>query len=778
MLLTNATISEPNGGITANLVATGASTAAAIDLSGSNTIAAIGALTATGTITIADTVGLNVLGTLSAGGSAAPDLANSATLALRLAAGLALGQGSSVGVLNAGTVVLEAGGAITAPNGRITANVLTSPGVASAALGGANIITAIGGFIAAGTLIVQDIVPLTLDGPIRTAGDLVVASTGALVVAGSLDVARNITLASGGALTLTGRIAASGTGDSLFSGENGVRQNTGTITTSGRATLTSANGGFVQDIGAAIVAASLGGRVSVATLRDIGVGGVLTVTSGVVNLVSASGSIAETISGGVKGVINAGTLIGAAPFGDVLLDNGTSNRVAALSNFTAGGRLVFANFLSTTLSGVIAAGADMAISGAQQITQAGGTLSAGRISIATGTAFRQAAGAQMIASDAGGTLAIAASLGINAGGTLSAATGIVALASTTGAITGNSGSGAVTVRVIADVLTASAPLGIALDPVAGNNVIAVLDGLSAVGSSGGVAVSSTTSLVIRGDVVAKDAIRIASLGDLTADAGIAVASERAGVTLAAARNLTLLPGASVEGTAVSLSAPRFIGISGAIAGDKIYLGGPGGTAAVQVVTFPGAALTTGTAGVHDASLAVAGWPSTATATGGAFIVTSGLSLSGTLPVVARPGVATPTLRMDIAGTGSFDAGGGLRAETATVFINLGARATVAGPVYVDGLYIAYSKAGGGSADLIGTVRGVGGQAAAQIGFIAPLQNAGYRLNSCPIASVSCFVVTTERLPQTNPIRDLDLRPMRDPVDETEVLLPNVAARDF
>ncbi len=758
MLLTNATISEPNGGITANLMTTGASTATAIDLSGSNTIAAIGTLTANGDITVADAVGLNVLGTISAGGSTAPDLANSATLELRLTAGLALGQGSVEGVLNAGTVVLVAGGAITAPNGRITANLLTSPGVASTALGGANSITAVGGFIAAGSLILQDIVPLTLDGPIRTGGDLVVASTGAL--------------------TLNGRIAASGSGDSLFSGDSGVRQSAGTITTSGRATLTSANGGFVQDIGAAIVAASLGGRVSVATLHDIGLGGVLTVTSGVVNLVSAGGLIAETITGGVKGVINAGTLTGAAPSGDVLLDNGTSNRLAALSNFTAGGRLVFANFLSTTLSGVIAAGADMAISGAQQITQAGGVLSAGSIRIATGTAFRQATGAQIVASDAGGTLAIAASLGINAGGTLSAATGTVALTSTTGGIAGNFGSGAVTARVIADVLTASAPLGIALDPVAGNNVIAVLDGLSAVGSSGGVAVSSTTSLVIRNEIAAKDAIRIASLGDLTVNAGIAVASERAGVTLAAAHDFALLPGASVSGAAASLSAPRFIGISGAVSGDKIHIGGPGGTAAAQVVTTSGASLTTGTAGIYDTSLALAGWPSSATATGGAFIVASGLNLSGTLPVLARSGVATPTLRMDIARTGNFDTGGGLRAETATVFINLGAGATVAGPVYIDGLYLAYSKAAGGSADLIGTVRGVGGQAAAQIGFIAPLQNAGYRLNSCPIASVSCFVVTTERLPQTNPIRDLDLRPARDPVDETEVLLPNVAARDF
>jgi hypothetical protein len=250
------------------------------------------------------------------------------------------------------------------------------------------------------------------------------------------------------------------------------------------------------------------------------------------------------------------------------------------------------------------------------------------------------------------------------------------------------------------------------------------------------------------------------------------------VVLTAGRNLSLQPGALARGDFVAATAAGGVFENGEIVGNRIFLGGPGGGAAGLVVLGNGAWLMSGGVGPFNGALSLSRWPTLGGVAGGTFISTVNFSITGTAMLADNWGQPAPLLRLDIAGAGTMDNAGGLWAKTGTVFINMGRNATLSGNVDANALYVAYPRSGSGSAELSGSVRGISGQAAAQLAYIQPSPSAVYRLNACAIASVSCFVVSTERLPQTVPTRDLDIRPARDESDDTEVLLPNVSRRDF
>ena len=149
---TSVTLTATSGAITElavldNVLFTGTITtplltgsAASATLDGPNQITNLGSFTTSGDLTVVNATALTVVGTVSAGGSVAPDPANTATINLTTSGGGLTIGGATPGILNAGTVVLSAsGGSITEPNGSIRTNSLAADATSE---GGADVILA------------------------------------------------------------------------------------------------------------------------------------------------------------------------------------------------------------------------------------------------------------------------------------------------------------------------------------------------------------------------------------------------------------------------------------------------------------------------------------------------------------------------------------------------------------------------------------------------------------------------------------------------------------
>ena len=180
-----------SGAISAALL-TGSSSGNA-NFSGINSISALGDFAATGDFVLRNGAAFSVVGTVTAGPVTppGPNSGNINTISLTSAAGtLAIGTVGSIGVLDAGNVVLSAAGTISEPNGTIVANTLTAA--------------------------------------TTTSGDITLSSTGNAVttVTGANATNGNVALVFGPTTTLTGSykgnnlfFEAAGTGDTLKIGD-------------------------------------------------------------------------------------------------------------------------------------------------------------------------------------------------------------------------------------------------------------------------------------------------------------------------------------------------------------------------------------------------------------------------------------------------------------------------------------------------------------------------------------------------------------------------------
>jgi len=776
LLLTAGAISEPNGSIKANLFSgphPGAAIVAAssITLTGPNAILALGSIASSGDMALLDVVGATIVGGLSAGTASAPDPANTAQIALILGAGLSIGSASLPGSISAGKVALAAAGTIDAPNGTVSANTLSTvigSSVGGLQLPGANRIARVGSLtLVGGDLDLHDTVPVVVYGALDTQGLAgaqgssrpqgnanIAADAGITLAAGSVVSARNVAItAAGGDLTQAG-------GAALIAADTSMA-----LTASGNITLA----GPVTQVG----------TFGSSSAMSVPVAGTITVAS-------SGGSIGQSATGTIRGARS--TSLAVSALGSAIFD-GPGNNVSVISNVAAGGHFTFGNTSQLAMPGSIAAGGDIAITNGADITQSGGFIvsATGGVRIkADGAAFNQSANAMILATQ--GNVGISGDTHVTIGGSISAG-GALDLASQRGLVSevNQIVGGVITSgNVSTSILTATSGLGIGLAPLIGSNTIAATGGL--VTSRGAIALSSLTSMTIGGDVTGPTSISLSSRGDLSIAAGVQVRASGTAdaVALTAGGNLAVSPGAIVSGARSILQAPGVIGISGVVDGLYVSIGGSGGAMAQQVVFASGAMLETGGAGIgFDKAMPNAAWPTATTAAQGAFISAHRVDFGGMTVLTRNDAARSPstgtneaTLRVDIGSGGSLESAGGLSAATSILFVNLGATARASGIIQVDNLYLAYVRASPGSAEFTGTIGAVGGQAAAQIGSISPAQNAFYRINACPLASVSCFVVSTELPPQSNPIQDLDIRPARDSVDEADVLLPNVSGRDF
>jgi hypothetical protein len=101
---------------------------------------------------------------------------------------------------------------------------------------------------------------------------------------------------------------------------------------------------------------------------------------------------------------------------------------------------------------------------------------------------------------------------------------------------------------------------------------------------------------------------------------------------------------------------------------------------------------------------------------------------------------------------------------------------------VQDLYISYTGTTG-SSQLTGTVRGESGQTAATnayitSGSVSAARSSQYRINNCAVGSVNCVVVTPEEVPVTNPVQNILIGTTQAQDDNPDLILPNVAERDY
>ncbi|MBV9784123.1 MAG: filamentous hemagglutinin N-terminal domain-containing protein, partial [Acidisphaera sp.] len=203
----------------------------------SNTIAILGGFGAPAGFTLGNTGDIDITGAVNGGtGIAIQTQANGTLSAGAITIGAPL-SATSVGLIGAG--ISETG------IGVITAGTLTGSGT-GISLGGANSIGDLGALSSTGSLLLDNISPLSVTGSVHATGLLSVTETGALTLAnGGVFNAASVAVASSGAFTETGNgaviataLSGSASAVSLNGSGNQVGSLAGFITTSGNFSLT------------------------------------------------------------------------------------------------------------------------------------------------------------------------------------------------------------------------------------------------------------------------------------------------------------------------------------------------------------------------------------------------------------------------------------------------------------------------------------------------------------------------------------------------------------
>jgi filamentous hemagglutinin family protein len=339
----NATLTTPGSITETGSLTTGSLTgsAGALELTATNTIGTLGALSIANALLLQDTTPLTIAGPVAAG-----------------------------------TLALGDTGAITEP-GSITAATLASLGTIGGpvALTGTNTIATLGSFSAGNTAALNDTAPLTIAGPF-TAPNATIAAAG-LTVPGTITT-DTLALLSAGAITATGPIDSAtlhgrAGGTLALTGANQI----GTITSftaTGDATINDAApltlaGPFTAP-NATLTAAAIAIQGSIALQNTLALG--------------SPGSVTET------GAITAQTLTSEGMIGGSVALTGT-NTIVALGDFAARNDIILLDTAPLTIAGTLSAASatlgsaglvvpgDIAVPGTVSLASTGGITETGTI---------------------------------------------------------------------------------------------------------------------------------------------------------------------------------------------------------------------------------------------------------------------------------------------------------------------------------------------------------------------------------------------------------------
>ena len=816
-------------------VAAGSGAAA---LTASGDIANGGTVTSAASVTLAAAGNLSQSGlvtaptlTETAGGAITHAGISAATGgAALLVAGTSITQPSGVISATGGTVTLTAqGGAIDQSAGGVISDATADVALTAAtgiAFGGTIAAQTTASLVAMGGDVSET--PAAGGGPtgIVLAGIVTGSASGALhldnasgnriATLGSFTAGRDLVLTDGSALLLAGQVSTTaGAATITVAGAGDTLGVSGSLSVAGGPLILSSQGGSVDQFRGSSISAldgptaiiagagvALGGRVGAATLSLVALGGDITETApgqgaptGTVSAAlltgSASGSVALDTPAGAGG--NAVVVLGAfVSHGDFTLDNATNLAIGGPVSSAAGNAsLSTIAALTETAAGMVTGNVVSLIGGAG-ITL-GGTLHAGAVSLA---------------SDGGGI-------------TEANATGVIQAALLTGSAAGQAllNSGRNTVDTLGAFRTGggftlvdAAPLAVSGAVFAGGPATVTTAGgltqpagsLSANGqltltANGGAIAQAAGALIHGGGGAALTASRgIDFAGTISTD-GTATMTARGGdvveaqsgalraVTLTgSARGQTVLAneaanevgtlGGFTSGGGFSLRESGGLTVTGPLSAQRIDIETP------ATVTIAGGQWQTAS-GVDPGAFATLsrGFPGAPGTLYDIYVRASGVTQTGlTLIDPGAPGLtfgsqAGPTLRIDLIGPDliRFD---DLRATGTQVYLLLnGGFAT--GHVDVGGLHL-NGPAFSGGATLFGTVANRGGVAAAAEATISVLRSNKYRFNGCPIASVSCVLLSPVTVPITNPIQDVEVGNTDNARDDPDLILPDVGEQDY
>ena len=697
----------------------------------------------------ADITGSNVA--ISSTGSISQTVGTIDPAAGNLSLTTAAGSIDFGGTLDGDNVTLSAtGGGITETVAGTTSGQLdagTLGGVASGAidLAGTNAISAIGttgvaGLTANGPagITLDDTLPLTVNDAIAANAGPVTIIDGTPGSVSGLTLAANVTgtdvsLSSTGGIDQTAGTVDSTASPLLLTATGGDIDFAGTLT-AGTVEFTATDGSIngTGTLDAGTLAANASGTIDLPSANAIGSTGLTGVTAGGANGITINSTEPLAIDAAVTG-----------DAGDVNITDGPSGTPVALT-------------LAANVTG-----ADVFLSSTGGITQSGGTVD----------------------STVSPLLLTATDGNLTVGGTLA---GSNAVLSASGSITGGG---------LLQIGTLSATAGgtIALtNPANQVGAIAPSGSLGGLTAPGGITLDNAASLTVSGDLTASNG----AIGVTLDGAGNSLTLQNStdtaagGVTLVTGDNITETGGA-ITGNAIDIFAPNTITLGGTLTAPNINIGYPTTTAGAptQQVTFNATTVATGGTLVGRVSVPS---PGLANNLPGLFISTDDFTQTGTTMVTPlagspsatieitlnpNPPVLTPTPKPYDAIT--FAPTGGLDAPAGQLLLSLGAKGTAAGNINVAGLNLYYAGTGATiPANLLGTVAGVGGQAAAGEGFTHALPNIEYQINNCPVQSVDCLLLSPFIVPLNNPVDTVFVGTTRKRRKDEDLSLPDVAAVDY
>ena len=411
---------------------------------------------------------------------------------------------------------------------------------------------------------------------------------------------------------------------------------------------------------------------------------------------TSSGTVdITTTTGGVTqadtGILIAGTLTSAGSVAGTASLKGTANQIGTIAGFTAlGGGLTLVDSTALTLAGVVSATS----SGTVDITTSAGGLT-------------QAASGMLIA------------------GTLTSTGNIVGLASLKG-----------TANQIGTISNLTA-----------NGGLTVVDnmGLTLANIVSGGAATVDISTLTGGLTQASTGVLIA--GTLTSGSGLAGATSLlgSGNQIASINTLVVASGNLALNDSINLA----INANGKLSAHQITVTDVGKVVTVATgVQF----LTDGIARPIG-TIAAGSLPTSISNTnGGAYFTAGRFNQIGQLTAGNLNGTAN-ILRIDTTTATNLDPGAGVNGSNTWLILGLTNGATTAGAINVKALDVTYSGALG-SASLTGSINTLTGQSAAAAGNIEPAANANYKMNACAISSVTCVLLPSQGIPQTNPTSEI------------------------
>jgi hypothetical protein len=396
--------------------------------------------------------------------------------------------------------------------------------------------------------------------------------------------------------------------------------------------------------------------------------------------------------------------------------------------------------------GGISAQTTASLTAGGSFNQTGGTITA-PISVtvlANNGAISQEANGTIKVSGLAGQVSLTAQSNIDLKGTVTApdtagASGVVNIRSNAGAITDNG------------VIRGN---GVTLNAAGGISIAGLLSG------------AATVNLISGGS--------IDELGTLVADLLTGSAAGDASLTGTSASNKVTQLASFTSGQTLTLDDGVGLTITGPLTAPSIVID----TGANPLTLADKATITTGGIDRPPGIIPSTDFPPKKLTTNGAYFTTSsGFTQKGTSTILGFGG-GPSVLRISAGGNANitFDPLAGLQGKNTWLILDIGT-GKASGQINVKNLDVNQTGQAG-AAGLTGSVTGLTGAAAAGVSGIQPSPNSNFRINSCPIASVNCVLLSTLAVPTANPLNDINIGTLSNQNDEYDLLLPIVSDQDY